>query len=186
MTFECHKYSEHSGIIRRLELDQKGASLLELLIYIAVFAILAAFLASIFPVLLRSRATANARFDTEENLRFAVEKIQQTVLDMNFLETAGTCPTNTLDAGTGLATTTFQVSGGVLQIREGVANPFNNVTASNVTVASFNASTCLFTKVSNLAPAKPAVQVKIKVSYNDGGRPELIFSDSAQFTVSPR
>jgi len=165
---------------------QSGVSLLELLIYIAIFAILAVFLVSIFTVIIRSRATANARFDVEENLRFAVEKIQQSVFDSSLTLVNGSCPLTSLELRIGSATTTYQVSGGVLQIQEGSGNPFNAVTASNVVVSTPADANCLFTKISNPSPAQSTIQLKIKVRYNDQGRDELKFSDSAQTTISLR
>lgn len=164
----------------------KGVSLLELLIYLAVFSIIVVVLTSIFPVIVRVRATANARFEVQENLRSALEKIQQTVFDAGYSETGGSCPLNTLGLGVGTATTTFQVVSGRLQIREADANPFSDITSANVSVAVSDGATCLFTKVANPTPAKSTIQIKIKVSYNDQGRPELKFSDLSQLTISLR
>lgn len=95
-----HKFKHRSGV-----------SLLELLIYIAIFSIVVTVLASVFPVILRSRSTANARFEVQENMRFGLEKIQQAIVDSKFAEvvTSG-CPRDILKVGDGLATTTFQIA----------------------------------------------------------------------------
>jgi Tfp pilus assembly protein FimT len=162
----------------------RGTSLLELLIYLAIFSIMAVFLSGMFIAIARSRAVANARFEVQENLRFAVERIRQTVYDASIVDTSGACPTNVLSAGNGLATTTFQVTNGILEMREGNANSFYPLTSSLVlsTVPDIT-SDCLFKKVSNAAPAKSTVQIWLKVGYNDLGRAELKWSDSARTTI---
>lgn len=173
--------------------SSEGTSLLELVIYIAVFSTLAAFLVEVFLIVTRSRTIVNARFEVNENMRFSMEKIQQSIFDSSLALTGGSCPLNTLELCigpspcTGSATTTFRVSGGILQVQEGSGNPFNDLTSSSTVIAdSVDGSTCLFTKVFNYAPAKSTLQVKLKVSYNDQGKPELQHSDTAQVTMSLR
>jgi Tfp pilus assembly protein PilW len=162
----------------------RGTSLLELLIYLAIFSLMAVFLSAMFLTIARSRAVANARFEVQENLRFAVERIRQTVYDASIVDTSGACPTNVLSAGNGLATTTFQVTNGVLEMREGDAGVFYPLTSSLVSATVPNtASDCLFKKISNAAPAKSTVQIRLKVEYNDLGRAELKWSDSARTTI---
>lgn len=54
-----------------------GLSLLELLIYIAILAVLTLFIAGIFISISRGRGASEARSEVNSNIRFAIEKISQ-------------------------------------------------------------------------------------------------------------
>lgn len=166
----------------------RGFTLLELLVYIAIFSIVVVFLVQIFTVIVRSRSVANARFEVNENLRFAVEKIQQSAFDASMVLVTGSCPLNVAEFRIGSATTSYQVVGdGLLATdNDGVTISASYVTSSSTIVSGIDGSTCMFTKISNPSPAKATLQTKIKVRYNDQGKPELKASDVAQITNSLR
>lgn len=59
--------------------SNNGFSLLELLIYVAIIAIVTLFIAGIFLILNKSRGQIEARNEVNSNLRFAIEKISQDI-----------------------------------------------------------------------------------------------------------
>src|SRR3989344_5795245 len=99
-------------IIDKKKYFQKGISLLELIIYIAVFSVIAVVMIEIFFVTMRGRDLANARYEIASNLRFATEQIRQTVFDASAISVSGICPSNILNATSAIssATSSFFIS----------------------------------------------------------------------------
>lgn len=162
--------------------NNKGFSLLELLIYIAIFAGIVLTIGAVLVTILSGRDASNARFETHHNLRFAAEKIRQLVYDATSISTLGTCPLNTLRAVSGAVTTDVYASSGALTVNAG-AGP-EAITVSAVTVDT--QASCMFAVTANPAPAKPTLQFDLRVRYNDNGDPASMFSDSVRTTVSRR
>lgn len=59
--------------------SNKGFSLLELLIYVAIIAIITVFISGIFLILNKSRGQTEARNEVNSAIRFAIEKISQDI-----------------------------------------------------------------------------------------------------------
>jgi type II secretory pathway pseudopilin PulG len=165
---------------------QRGISLLELMIYIAVFSIIAVVMIEIFFVSMRGRDLANARYEVAQNLRFATEQIRQTVFDASAISVSGACPSNILSATSSAtsAASSFFISGNVFNFSN--ASGTFAITTDKVIATTTSPGDCLFTIVNNPAPAKSTLQVKIKMVYNSQGRSDLDISDSRQITVSLR
>lgn len=161
----------------------KGVSLIELLIYISIFSVLMVGVVNLFLITARVRAKNNATFAVNENTRVAAGTIRDALLDADTAVTSGTCPANNLDLTKGASTTSFQITGGALQVILD-ANPAKAITSSSV-IASTSAP-CLFTKINNPTPAKPTVQVKMRTIYNAPGNPVVGISQDYEFTVSLR
>ena len=140
--------------------------------------------ASIFLVVIRSRATANARLEVNENVRFAGEHMQRTTKESQTAALSGSCPSNTLNITTDDGAVTYQIVGGVLTRTLGAGAP-ESLTSSRVVVEIFNGQ-CVFTIVNGAFPARPTLLVKMKIRYNDGGKPELAFYDVISTTFSLR
>lgn len=169
-----------------MKLNQKGISLLELIIYIAVFSVIAVVMIEIFFVSMRGRDLANARYEISSNLRFATDQIRQIVFDASAVSVSGTCPVNILNATSAIssATSSFFISEGALNF--GNASGTSAITTNKVIATTTTPGDCLFTIINNPSPAKSTLQVKIKMVYNSQGRSDLDISDSMQITVSLR
>ena|SRR3989344_4686656 len=163
-------------------MNNRGTSLLELIIYIAVLSVVALVMIEIFSVSIKSRDLTNARFEVAQNLRFATEKIRQAVFDASSISISGSCPSNILDITTGASSSSVFIENNVLKMFENAAT--SSITTNNA-IATTTGS-CLFTVVNNPFPAKQTLQVKIKMVYNSQGRSDLDISDSTQMTISLR
>lgn len=159
----------------------KGFSLLELLIYVAIFGMVVFVAGNMLVIILGGRDSVNARVEVLQNIRFASEKIRQFVYDSSSSTVSGVCPFNTLTAIVGSATTTVFVSNGALISSSTQSEPLT----SNFVTATTSAP-CFFTQIANPLPAKPTIQFNLTIKYNDNGNPELIFSDSVRSTISRR
>lgn len=162
--------------------QMSGFSLLELLIYVSIFGGIVLVVSNVLVTILSGRDSTNSRYEVLQNLRFSSEKIRQLVYDSSSSTVSGTCPLNTLEVTISGVTTTVAIAGGALQTTSaGATSPLT----SNLVTATTSAS-CMFTKISNPAPAPPTLQFELTISYNDNGNPELKFSDSFKTTVSQR
>lgn len=162
---------------------QKGFSLLELLIYIAIFGTVVLATTNVLVVVFEGRDSTNARYEVMQNIRFASEKIRQLVYDASSFTVSGACPFNVLEATISGATTTATINNGILQLVSG--GDISALTSDLVTATSTN-SGCLFAKISNPSPAKSTLQIQFTISYNDNGNRQLNFSNSVKTTISQR
>ena len=111
-------------------MNNRGTSLLELIIYIAVLSVVALVMVNIFSVSIKSRDLTNARFEVSQNLRFATEKIRQAVFDTSSISTSGSCNSNTLNIITGASSSSVFIENNVLKMFENAAT--SSVTTTNV------------------------------------------------------
>lgn len=158
---------------------------MELIVYIAVFSVIAMVMVQFFLASLRGRDLSNAKYEVAQNMRFASEKIQQAIVDASAVSTSGSCPLNILNTtSTGNATSSFSVNAsGTLQMSDATGT-YDLIT--NKVIATTTAS-CLFTIISNPAPAKPTVQTSLKIIYNSQSRTDLSnITEAQQFTSSLR
>lgn len=164
--------------------DQKGFSLLELLIYMAILAGFLIVIVNLFFIISTNSAKEEARAEVQQNLRFAVQQIKADIHSSGAAivvnAPASGAAGNTLNFTTGGATTDFSVASGVLvRTQSAVAQ---NITTGKVTVS---AASPVFTRIDNTG-AKPTIQIILTMSYNDNGRPDYKFSETVQTTVSLR
>lgn len=162
--------------------SEKGFSLIELIIYIAIFGVVIAVGTQLLDVSGRIRNQTEARYEVQQNIRFVIEKITENIRKASAI--SGTYPGNTLTLTVSGQSVVFSLSSGVLTIQEG-AGPVQNLTTSDVTVSAIGGGN-LFTKIDNPSPAKSTIQIKMKVDYNDLGSPDFIFGQEIQTTVSLR
>lgn len=164
-----------------LKLNEKGVSLLELIIYVAVFSIVSLVMVEIFFVVLKGRDISNARFEVSQNIRFATEKIRQSVFDASSISVSGSCPLNVLNVTStiGSATSSFFIDNNILKFSN--ASGTSNITTGKV-IATTTPSNCLFSIISSPSPAKSTLQAKLKIVYNNNDE----ISESQQITVSLR
>lgn len=102
----------------------RGLTLIELLIYIAVFSGIAVVTTNMFLSLAKARGQSEARSEVNAAIRFATERIRQDLKGASVLTTPilGTSAT-TLVATVSGVTITYDVSAGQLRRQEGVATP---------------------------------------------------------------
>lgn len=162
--------------------NQKGFSFLELIIYIAIFAIFLMVIVNIFSIIVSSYAKEEARAEVRQNLRFAIEKITDEIHSASDITqpAADGASGNVLILTVNGMPAQFSISGGILQKTTGVIT--ENITSDKVTI---DISSDIFRRVGN-ANAKPAIQIILKISYNDEGKPYYKFSQTIQTTVSLR
>ncbi|MEN9558702.1 MAG: hypothetical protein RL141_1071 [Candidatus Parcubacteria bacterium] len=159
-----------------------GFSLLETLIYVSIFSVIMLAVTQAFLLLFESRHTGGAQFEVIQNLRFASEKVRQVVYDASVMTTSGACPLNTLEALVNGSTTTVSIVNGAMMLAaDGTSERLTSTSVTATTTAD-----CLFTVITNPAPASPSLQFRLSIRYNDNGNPQLQFSDSFHTTISQR
>ncbi|MEK7553303.1 MAG: prepilin-type N-terminal cleavage/methylation domain-containing protein [Patescibacteria group bacterium] len=170
---------------KEIKYYNKGISLLELIIYIAIFSVIILVMSEIFFASIKGGDLASVRFDVSQNMRFATEKIRQAVFDASAISVSGICPLNTLNVTSTInaATSSIFVESGILKI-SGV-NGTESITSESV-IATTTPADCLFTVILNPQPAKATLQAKLKMVYNSQGRSDLDVAESQQITVSLR
>lgn len=138
--------------------SQKGTTLLELIIYIAILALIFVVIGETLTITIFTQKKIEARRTVDQNIEFAIKKIQQSVGQATAV--TGDYPSNTLNLTVNSQTTTYSLSSGILQKTEGGST--SDLTSAKVTVAA--GDDYLFYKIENPS-AKPTVQVKMKISY---------------------
>ena len=155
---------------------------MELIIYISIFAMAMAVGYQLLLVTSRIRNQTESRYEVQQNIRFAIEKISEQIKKASAI--SGTYPANTLTLTVSGQQVDFQIASGILQMREGVAGQWQNLTTSNV-IVSAPSGDYIFTKIDNPS-AKSTIQIKLKMDYNGGGRPDFIYGTEMRTTVSLR
>ena len=89
-----------------------GFSLLELLVYVAIFGVVVMVVASMLVVILNSKDGTDAQLEVAQNLRFSSEKVRQLVYDAASSSVSGACPLNTLEVTIAGVTTTVAIANG--------------------------------------------------------------------------
>lgn len=154
----------------------KGFTLIELIIYFAIISVVSLISVDILYSIADSRGRIESRSEVNQNLRFAVERLINDIRSA----TAITVPSGTNVSGNVLTITvpgegsvSYSVSSGVLQ-RNSV-----NLTSNSVTI---DESGSIFTRIDNGSNNK-TIQVNLRISYNDAGRPNWQYSNSVQTTA---
>lgn len=158
---------------------QRGFTLLELLIYIAILSGFLIVVVNLFLAVSTSSSREEARAEVQQNLRFAVQQITDDMRSASaIILPAGGGSGNTLELTVDAASTVYSIDNGVLQkTRNSVTE---NITSGNVTVSITNP---IFVRSFN-AGARPTVQISLEISYKDNGRSEYSFADKLQTTIS--
>lgn len=144
----------------------KGFTLIETLIYVGIFSIVALSLTGILWNTLRVNSNQQAANEVDENLRYIMSVLGEKVRSSTMVDTA-TSSTLVLK-NSSYEDITFSVTGGALYLQEGSAAPVL-LTSNKVMVDSLT-----FNKI-EMAGAKDGVRVDITLSYNSD-KPELAFS----------
>lgn len=137
---------------------QKGFTMAELLIYIAIASIIFIIATEVFITLTFTQKKIEARRLVDRNLEFAIKKMEQSIRDASGVN--GDYPSDTLSLTVSGQTVSFYVSSGILKKQTG--EDIVNLTSGDVNVSS--GDTYIFSKIENPS-TYPSIQIKIKVSY---------------------
>lgn len=160
--------------------NNKGFSLLELLIYMAILSSLLIIIVNIFFMISSNSAKEDAKIEVQQNLQFAINEIT------NQMNNCGTgisiiTPVNSGGAGNALEITVdglniqYDVLSGTL--RKTIGASAENITSSDVIIETINP---IFKRI------KDTIQINLKISYNDKGRPSYKYSREIKTTISAK
>ncbi len=140
----------------------RGFTLIEILVYIAIFAVSATFLVGILTVVLKIQNKQGSATEINQQISFVNNTIQRLVQNASLIDNATGMPSATLNlrtSQTSLDPTKIFFSNNVIYLQEGKSSAVA-LTSSNVKVDNF-----LVTKYEN--PGGPAVvQIDLTLSYN--------------------
>lgn len=166
--------------------NQKGFTLLELILYVGILVIVMVVVINIFTSLSKGNGNVEARTEVDSNLRYALEKINQDVRVATSVTTPATAGSTsaTLVMTVGGATITYDVSGGQLRRQVNAGTPVA-ITPTTVTVA-----TPTFTRLHNtntvLSVTIVTIQSDLTVSTPTTGSPDKQYSQRKKSTAALR
>lgn len=153
-------------------------SLVELIIYMAVFAFVSVSLVGLIVAVTKDRGHVEARSEVQQNIRYSVTRMTQAIHSATGINGTPGATLSLILAAAAKNPTVFDLSAGVLRITEGVGSA-QAITSDKVTVTGLT-----FTQISNAAPAKTTIQINLTIKYNDGGNTQLLYSQNQLTTVS--
>jgi len=154
--------TNHLSIFKK----ESGFTLLELLIYIAILAIITLVIANAFIILNRSRGQVEAKNEVSSNLRFALEKTKRDIVTAKSLVTPAVKNTasSTLELTIASDTIKYFASSSLL-FRQTNTNAPEQITTSKVKINSIN-----FKRLENynavLKKKRVSVEISFTISYN--------------------
>ncbi len=160
--------------------NNNGFSLLELLIYMAILSSLLIIIVNLFFMISSNSAKEKAKIEVQQNLQFAINEITNQMNNYSAGISIIT-PANSGDIGNILeididgVNIKYDISSGALQKTVGVSA--ENITSSDVIVDAINP---IFKRIDD------TIQVNLKISYNDKGRPSYIYSREIKTTISTK
>jgi type II secretory pathway pseudopilin PulG len=134
--------------------NQKGTTLLEILIYIAITAIILFVVGESVSLIVFSQQRIKNEKEIAQNLILAVAKTEKSIKEASAV--TGTYPADVLNLTIEGATTTYSISGGVLQKKVGEASPVD-ITTDKITISSWEGEK-IFSLIST-----DTIQIKFKI-----------------------
>jgi prepilin-type N-terminal cleavage/methylation domain-containing protein len=169
-------------------MKQKGFSLLELIIYVAVLSVLTMIVAGIFISINRGGGQAEARSEVNSNIRFAVEKISGDLRSA----TSTSVISYPASTSTPLNILTFTIGGDTISYAtttDGRLQRSMNSNPETITSDAVNIDFLKFTKVQNenavLGKIFLSIVVEIGMSYKSDS-PDWQYSENKKTAVSLR
>ncbi len=154
--------------------NQKGVSLLEILIYISVFVVVAGSITGILVNVLNVSSQQQASSEVDENLRQVIAIMGDKIRQSSLIEIATN--TDLVLRTAGFSTTTFSVVDDILYLTEGENEPVS-LLSNKVKVDSLN-----FQKIEQPG-TKGGVRVNLSLIYDDP-KPSLSISKSLVSTIN--
>ena len=155
-------------------IKRNGFTLIETLIYIGIFSVVAVSLTGILWNTLSVNSNQQAANEVDENLRYVLSVLDEKVRSSTAIDSAAS--STLVLKNSSYANTTFSVADGVLYLKEGSASPVA-VTSNKVKVDALT-----FTKI-DMTGAKGGVAINIVLSYNSSD-PKMAFSKNLISTVN--
>ena len=155
-------------------IKRNGFTLIETLIYIGIFSVVAVSLTGILWNTLSVNSNQQAANEVDENLRYVLSVLDEKVRSSTAIDSAAS--STLVLKNSSYANTTFSVTDGVLYLKEGSASPVA-VTSNKVKVDALT-----FTKI-DMTGAKGGVAINIVLSYNSSD-PKMAFSKNLISTVN--
>ncbi len=164
--------------------DNKGVSLLELLVYVAILSGLIVIVSDAFIMLSKGRGQSEARSEVNSAVRFSAELMKQDIKNASSVVTPLLgVPSNSLVLTVAGSTVLYDVVGGILRRTTGVGAP------EAVTGVTILVDMPVFTRLENynqtLNATSTAVQVVMTMRYSTSSS-DWAYSDSIRTTVSLR
>lgn len=159
---------------------KKGATLLELLIYVAIFSGIILTIINFYFVLSQSGSGVQARDEVLQNLNFALARLSYDIRRASTITTPQPGNSgNTLSLTIGNETITYQVNNGIL---ERISSTTESITNDKVFVAT---DTPIFYHFVQGA-SKSLLTIDLNISYNAQGRPDWVYSQRILTTINNR
>jgi len=159
--------------------NNKGFSLLELLIYMAILSSLLIIIVNLFFMISSNSAKEEAKIEVQQNLQFAVNEITSQMnsynTDISIVNPADGSSDNMLEINVDGINIKYDILFGTL--RKTIGANAENITSSDVIVSSINP---IFKRIND------TIQVNLKISYNDKGRPSYEYSREIKTTISAK
>ncbi|MDP1628983.1 MAG: hypothetical protein Q8L57_00015, partial [bacterium] len=160
--------------------SQKAFTLLELLIYLGIFAGVSVAVVSVLVMVARVKPQVDVKAEVQNNMRFALETINQKVSQSVSVDAAQPGYLRLVMAEEAKDPTIFTLQDGTIYMKEG-ANATTTLTSDKICVESL-----VFGQVFQ-PPAPRSISLKIEMSYRTGvsscnptGNPLLTFSSTLQ------
>lgn len=161
-------------------MNQKGFTLLELIIYIAIFSVFTLMLTDFFVTMGKVKAHTEVRSEVRQNLSQSLDRVARLIRQASGVNSASGNILNLAMADGVKNPTIITISGNALTIQEGLF-PTVPLTSDKVIISNLN-----FYSIDNPSPAKASVQTAITVDYDAQDRPDYIYSSSATTTAVVR
>lgn len=157
--------------------NKKGFSLLELLIYISVLAIVTMVVAQGFLILNKGRAQVEAKSELNSNLRFAMESIKRDIAKASNVTdpVVINVDSSQLILLVGANSVKYSISGNRL-VRQVDSNPAESIVSGNIFVSNIN-----FVRLENINTVLNKKNISIKISLSarfDSQSPDWQFSST--------
>jgi type II secretory pathway component PulJ len=163
--------------------ENKGFTLLELLIYIAILSAVTLVIASLFVSMNKGQGQVESRNEVDSNLQFSVEKINRDLKSASLVTTPASpnASSTSLILISGGQTITYDVSAGRLRRQIDAQDP-QIITSDKVTVAE-----AIFTRLENtnqiLNKTVVSVSLNILMNYNSQS-PDYQYSERKKTTAA--
>lgn len=150
-------------------MSKKGFSLIELLVYVSIFAVVAGLMTAVLITILKVNQEESASVETSEQLSFVMQTISRLIRESSNIETASANSLKLRMKDSAKDPTCLYLENQTIKIIEGPdpSNPQNcNLNASSsLTSAKVIADKLEFSKISNY-PGHDVVSVDIQLTYN--------------------
>lgn len=159
-------------------MKKRAFSLVEFIIYFAIFGFISVVLVSMLITTARDRGSVEARSEVQQNLRYALVQMTQAIHRATGINGTPGASLSLVMSDSSKNPTVFDLSSSTLRITEGGGSA-QAMTSTNVLVTSLS-----FTKISNASPAKDTIQISITIKYNDNGNTQLQNQQSETTTAA--